>query len=266
MLLYYGDFSLNQLYNINLLITNPSSKLFKTKLTSQELVYLVLTELNLLMFSPLQHRKSEGYLIFVCNISQISVYRSENQSTLCLDLTLPFTDLKKLNMIFKNKEDIELFEEIITLTSEKLKDYYEIFHEDFLYKPLHSLQNNQFSQPYFSDTMKSEQATPIVKLDHRGSVHSSLSLSHNSQEMTNEIINSNSMEEYILYLNYKVSIFDNYKGSESSTVILAKEIIFLYQRIIEKSSLSSDPSYESFIFDFKRFIELPKVKEKLKQL
>lgn len=264
MLLYYGDFLLNQVYNINQLIVNPSNNFFKAKLFNEEVVYAVLTELNLLLFSPLEHKKSEGYLIFVCNIPQLSILHSETSGSLSLSIGLPFSNLKQINLGLKTKEEVELFEEIFSLTSEKFKDYYEIFHEDFLYKPIHSLQNNQFSESYFSELIK--QPVEPIQLSSRASTHSSLSFINNSQEMTKEIINSNSIDEYISYLNYKISIFEKYVGSEPSTVILVKEIIFLYQRIIEKTSLNSDPSYESYINDFKRFIDLPKVKDKLKQL
>lgn len=167
-LIYYGGYNVDKVYDVNQLLSNPEIKLFKSSGKSSEFViYIIITELNILLFHPNKEVMTQAKLILVHNIQDITVFRvgedelckysnskaPKNNGKVnnnCFSLGFEFL-FNRVKSIALNVMSALVIDEVINLVSKikaNLEKEYDIFHEDFTYK---SKSNDSSEDKYSSE-------------------------------------------------------------------------------------------------------------------
>ena len=126
---FIGNYTLNHIYLITDFLENENNFLFKALILNQ-LYYIILTEICILIFYPVKHKKIKGKLIFVKEIRNI--YFSEINNN--INLKIKFNDNNIFIIKFNQKDDCEFFNHIIQerkkMIYSKMKEFKNVNFED----------------------------------------------------------------------------------------------------------------------------------------
>lgn len=156
---FYGTYEIEGIYDINTLLANNEIKLHKGYISSLDMnVYIIFSELNILIFKPKVSFNSIVRLILIHNLSQLRISEisktntnknlknSKNDKNRELDHLLEFyTTFKELSTIkiqFKEEVAITIVSQFNALKN-RLETDFDIFNEDFYYR--NQLNNNYSS-------------------------------------------------------------------------------------------------------------------------
>jgi hypothetical protein len=242
-LVFYGDYYLDNIYDMNKFLINPKLNFYKmyqriikvdeeTGVKTEKLKerYVILTELYFLLFNPVPNRKNMAKLIFWGDIRQIK--RSVNFKILKNTLPLP----ENLYLEWRNYDNISITFDLFFIKSnmkhflencqkkiKKLKERFEIFQED-LCKPRNFILNPNGSE----DCLISQ-------------INSSFSTTHPTA-LTYSFLNVDSLARVIKFKEHLLKKCGNEKN-----FTISKELLFLYQKIIEVLSSKDESTYEIYL-------------------
>lgn len=248
----FGNYNLNSLYNINDFIIDDSNIFFKSYVEIKifnknsekvelEKRYFIISDAMLLIFIPDSNMKNFGKLIFYSNLTHIDKL---------ISLDMEKDTEKIINKNIKSKEKIFLRFKIIWKESDiyigNISSYDNIllmefeeftkFNEMFLEKRRVLFNSSElFSEDYMKfsnlDLLKSFDESKLVEI----------TMYHESSFMKIiEIGDINNNETQILLKEQ------------------AKEIVFLYQKIVEILSVKNDPNYIVYMTKMQNFLEIAK--------
>lgn len=156
-LVYFGEYKINEVYDINHFLSNPELNFFKcvqflksksnnnsNKLRKER--YIVLSDVYFLLFDPAPNFKNMAKLIFWGDIRSLTITKTDNyhENEKALSYVLEWlndnTKIISLEVLFFNSlisqnfmlNPIQDFINAIENKSNKLKDNFRAFHEDFL--------------------------------------------------------------------------------------------------------------------------------------
>jgi len=207
-LVYYGDYILDKIYDINDFIINVNVNLvrcFQYSLNSKSSIkqkkerYIILTDIYFLVFDPLDKNKNLAKLLFWGDIRQMSNFRcDEIVEEKCDSLILEWKNGNQIQITFEltfKDLNIKEFMELSLSKIENIKKRYKIFQDD------------------------------IWKFG----------------EQTNTLNYSN--KDYLLNLiKIKEKLFNKNKS-----LILSNDLISLYNKIIEVLSINNDPDFKVYL-------------------
>ena len=149
-LISYGSYEIDQYYDINQILSNPELKLFKAFISAKQIIYIILSELNIIFIIPHIEKKSFGKIILIHNLKEIKILykeedllkrkfdskfkRKDNLSNI-VGFEFTFKKLKYLEVELEQKFKITLVN-FIESGKIKLGSEYEIFHEDIMFNSL----------------------------------------------------------------------------------------------------------------------------------
>lgn len=164
-LVYYGEYNTDKVYNINDFLINNEINFFKsweflksTTNISKEFKkdrYIILTDLYFLLFDPSPNNKNMAKLLFYGDIRQLNILKSENYyehekahsyylSWRDGNVDIVTFDILFMNVFFNQTimvNPVQDFIDGVNLKSQRLKDYFRVFQEDYS-KPLENIIRN----------------------------------------------------------------------------------------------------------------------------
>ena len=208
ILVYYGEYRIDQIYNINDFLSNREIDFFKlqqTFMSGKKRVmkdrYIVLTDIYFLLLDPVPDNKNLGKLLFWGDIRQLTSSRGSQEFTnhLILEWKNQEKSLVSFELVFDSLT-ISDFLELSSRKINKLKDFYNIFHDE-----LNRHQDEKKPQDY---------------------------------------------EKLVLLIKFKEDILN--KQHSINTV---KELMALYQSIIEVMSERNDDGYIEYLSKLKVLLQ-----------
>lgn len=223
-LVYYGDYHIDKIYNMNEFLLNDEINFFRcfqyiankknmTKIKKDR--YIILTDVYFLLFDPLEENKNSAKLLFWGDIRQLSNFRCEEiKEERCDSLVLEWKNGKEVQISFQltfKDMSIKEFMELSLSKIEAITKKYKMFQDD-IWK--FGEANNTFNY---------------------------------------------SNKDYLLNL---ISIKEKmYKTKKS--FILINELITLYNKIIEILSVNNDPTYKDFLNKLQNLLNDKETQEKM---
>lgn len=215
VLVYYGDYKIDSVYDVNDFILNNTEvnffkvhQMLKNKKSKDKTFkdrYIILTDIYFLLFDPLPNSKNLGKLLFWGDIRQLSNLKGISEDTMVLEWSQNGKTLITFEIAFncESFNCLRNFNEKASKKINRLKEFYKIFQDD-INKP-------------------DDEPSTLNKSD-----------SYNDSEIS----------KLKLLIKYKEDLLINNSNSEN----LIRELMSLYQKIIEKLSLVED-------LDFKNYLE-----------
>lgn len=291
----YGTYDLSLVYDINQIIQNPEIRLFKCYLNKEILIFIIISEENLLLFHPKENNQSNAQLVLIVDLTSINIFKGKSlfdKMEATLGVELPFHNMKYIELNFKLQEKLNILISLISSRKDRLVDGFTISHTDYIF--IRDTDSQQFLDKAFfiknniikisqSFNLKQKEDLSLPKRNNSDSnLFSSLIDSESineSRRKTNTLTSTKStniskehimtttnkhMEEVnhlLVLLSYKLEIVN--KNNEYS-VYLVKEIIFIYQKLISlNSEFSNQHKQKQFILELKGFLESSKIKENI---
>jgi hypothetical protein len=200
ILVYYGDYKIDSIYDMNDFLTNQDLDFFRVEQVirkeKKKERYIVLTDVYFLFFDPAPSTRNYAKLLFWGDLRQIQI-KTEDQGL--------FLEWKSKDKIIGFSVDFkaglrEAFKEKCLRKAQKLQDQYKIFQDDIV---------------------KPNEDDIVSKLND---------------------MNLNDLEKLVLLVKYKEELLE-----KSNSVNLVKELMSLYQKIIEIQSAKGE--------DFKDYLD-----------
>ena len=140
ILVYYGDYYIDKIYDMNEFMTNRDLWFFKVKdvkYTKKKRVekerYIILTDIYFLLFEPIPNKNNFAKLMFWGDVRQIASSKGSSTDSGLIELEWKgdANSYIKFSFIF---EDLSLFMDISSKKIIKLRDTFNVF-EDDMFKP-----------------------------------------------------------------------------------------------------------------------------------
>lgn len=140
ILVYYGDYKIDGLYQINDFLFNQDLNLFKLQQvykSGNKLLlkprYIVLTDIYFLLFDPIKDNKEMGKLLFWGDIRQLNNSKGSTEYTnhLIVEWKSQTRSIVTFELVFENI-NIKDFMEIASRRIIRLKDNFKIFHDELM--------------------------------------------------------------------------------------------------------------------------------------
>jgi hypothetical protein len=200
ILVYYGDYKIDTIYDMNDFLTNQDLDFFRVEQVirkdKKKERYIVLTDVYFLFFDPAPSTRNYAKLLFWGDLRQIQI-KTEDQG---LFLEWKSKD-KIIGFSVEFKAGIkEAFKEKCLRKAQKLQEQYKIFQDDIV---------------------KPNEDDIVSKLND---------------------MNLNDLEKLVLLVKYKEDLLE-----KSNSVNIVKELMSLYQKIIEIQSAKGE--------DFKEYLD-----------
>ena len=223
-LVYYGDYHIDKVYNVNEFLLNDEINFFrcfqyfankKNLVKTKKDRYIILTDVYFLLFDPIEDKKNLAKLLFWGDIRQLSNFR-------CEEIKEERND--SLIVEWKNGKQVQISFEL-TFKDMTIKEFMEL--------SLSKIEGITKKYKMFQDD--------IWKFG----------------EANNNFNYSN--KDYLLNL---ISIKEKmYKTKKSC--ILINELISLYNKIIEILSVNNDPTYKDFLIKLQNLLNDKETQEKV---
>jgi len=226
-LVYYGDYHIDKVYNINEFLLNEDLNFFrcfqyiennKNNLTKIKIErYIIVTDVYFLFFDPLEGNKNLAKLLFWGDIRQLSNFRCNELKEEKIDtLILEWMNGKQVQVSFEltfKELSIKEFMELALSKIESITNKYKLFQDDL---------------------WKFEEANNAFNYS-------------NKDYLLNLILTKEKM----------------YKKKKS--IILINELINLYKRIIEILSINDDPKYKEYLEKLQNVFNDKETQEKMRK-
>jgi hypothetical protein len=140
ILVYYGDYYIDKIYDMNEFMTNRDLWFFKVKDVKysknkkvEKERFIILTDIYFLLFEPIPNKKNFSKLVFWGDVRQIASSKGSSTDSGLIELEWKgdANSYIKFSFIF---EDISLFMDISSKKIIKLRDSFSVF-EDDMFKP-----------------------------------------------------------------------------------------------------------------------------------
>ncbi len=229
-LVYYGDYQIDKIYNMNEFLINEEIDFFKCfqytqknenesknekKIKNER--YIILTEVYFLLFDPLETNKNFGKLLFWGDIRQLSNFRcSEIKEEKCDSLILEWKNGKQVQISFE-----------LTFKDYSIKEYMEL--------AISKIDSITSKYKMFQDD--------IWKF---GEIN--ISFNHTNKDY---LLNLITIKEKLL--------------NKKKNIIIINELITLYNKIIEILSINNDPSYKEYLGKLQILLNNKEIQEKCNQ-
>lgn len=334
-LIIYGNLVINADYNINSIIYNNELCFNKVFYGKVNLHYMIITEYNILLFHPIENKKSYGKLVLIVDIRDIKVYKGKSlfdKMEAIIGIELPFKDLSYIELNIHKNITCNNIIDILINRAKKLKELFDITHNDFAFKSINSLNydypvvenNNSYCKYHFFNILDikhksscnkannlelSKQHTVSNDINKLDKLKDKLDLNSNvkdrsmecialdnSQKNTSkykvdniENIEENSSNKYKYNVNNSNKYLDNIllnkndintqeiqrskkflikcleiklitlnKNSKESNISISKELIFIYQRLIEINNFLGIENQFDYVKEMKELLDNPK--------
>lgn len=233
VLIYYGSYKIDKEYDINDLIVNQKMLLYRVYHYSNKIKhkkthkYLIVTDINILLFSiPNDQKKNIGKLQFWGNIKLM-------------------VNLKERDLNMENNEKIYIVK--IEWQNEKKKVSFKIGFIDKKRKEFINIiseKKNRLNDNYnmFLDDL------------FKPSIYQDIIMNQGKSEIKS-IIN-----DILQQIEFYEKIFTNNKNLHAG-----KQLIVLYQKIIEFYSLNDNYNFQPYMLKLKKLLEDPSIKDELKK-
>lgn len=207
ILVYYGDYKIDELYQMNEFLSNSDINFYKLQqvflMGSKQIIkdrYIVLTDVYFLLFDPIKDNKNIGKLLFWGDIRQLSTAKgsAEFSDHLIIEWKSQDKAVISFELIFKDVT-IKEFLETSTRKIIRIKDNFQIFHDE------------------------------LMKI--------------NMEENLN-------YERLVLLIKFKEDLL-----KKNSSPNIVKELMNLYQKIIEILSDRNDDAYEVYLGKMKSMLQ-----------
>lgn len=225
ILVYYGEYKLDKIYNMNEFSLNYDLSFYKcfqfsmqknysSKIKNER--YLILTDIYFLLFDPVENKKDLGKLIFWGDIRQLYNFRTdyineENSESLILEWNNGSEVKISFELVFKDVS-IKEYMDFSFSKIESITQKYKMFHDDFW---KYGEANNSFN--------------------------------YSNKDYLINIIKS---KEKILKTN--------------KSIFLINELITLYNKIIEIMSVHNDDRYKEFLNKLQNILDNKEIQQKMK--
>jgi len=209
ILVYYGDYQIDHLYDMNDFLSNIEINFFKiqqimkgNKKNSYKQRYVILTDIYFLLFDPLQENKDIGKLLFWGDIRQVNNAKGtiDHTSHLILEWKNQNRSTISFELIFDEKVTVTDFLDIASKRILRLRENFTIFHDELI-------KSNNDSKP-------------------------------------------KDYEKLVLIIKFKEDLLEQKHSSHT-----VKELINLYQDVIEILNERSDDSYTEYVNKIKKMLE-----------
>lgn len=216
ILVYYGDYSIDELYDMNEFLCNKEIEFYKLQqsfTSGKKQVfkerYVVLTDIYFLLFDPVPDNKNFGKLLFWGDIRQLSSSKGSNESSdrLIVEWKNQDKNVISFELQFSNIS-VNEFLEFSLRKINKLKSHYNIFHDE-LTKP----NNEKKGYDY---------------------------------------------EKLVLLIQFKEELY-----KKQNSINTVKELMSLYQNIIEVLSEKNDDNYIFYLNKLKVMLENEEIQKQL---
>lgn len=146
MNIQYGSYTIGQIYDINQIIKNNKNKFFKGFFNKNNLIYLIITEMFLLILVPIEKKNSHARLVLYNKITSIKMYKGKSlfekmEALIGIDNS-NFKLLKYLEINIEKQDKANIIIDILTSRSEIIEEDFIITHDDFIYKKIDFLEKN----------------------------------------------------------------------------------------------------------------------------
>lgn len=140
IMVYYGDYSIDSIYEMNEFLVNKELNFFKTnqiyfsgnkQVTKNR--YIVLTDLFFLLFDPEPNNLNLGKLLFLGDIRQLSSSKGHGDHSNHLVVEYKNLSDNTVNISFElsfSEENFQKFIDVFSFKINKLKDSFKIFHDE----------------------------------------------------------------------------------------------------------------------------------------
>jgi ubiquitin-protein ligase len=221
VLVYYGDYYIDRIYDMNDFNINQNIDFYKVKdsvfkkgKNIEKPRYIILTDIYFLMFDPVPVSKNLAKLIFWGDVRQILSCKGNgnNSESILLEWRGDGgATMITFNLTFMgNGTKLGDFVEKSAKKILRLKEHYKIYQDD-INKP-----------------------------------------NHDSK------INVNNLDKLVLLIKYKEDLYTN-----RQSVNVVKELMSLYQRVIELMSAQNDPDFQVYLTKLHDLLENKEIQEQL---
>lgn len=272
----YGNYIIGYRYTMNLFISNPEFRLHRALIHQSDPIYLLITESNLLIFEPDVKIKSEAYLSLCVNLTKLKLedFNSDSntvKTSKIYKLSILFESTDVIKIYFQTLEEGLIFEDMFETAKSNLLSKYKTFHDDILSKK----ESNLGADKYHESICSLDEVQP-KRLHKRSSDATSklmnkpteLSLNKSFTNLNKNTFNSKVIKEasskefeYTKMLKHKLTNLIQQENESSISLFLVKEIIYLYQKLVELT-YKTNPNIH---YEFKSFIERESVKHILNE-
>lgn len=217
ILVYYGDYKIDELYQMNEFLSNSDLSFYKLQqmflMGSKQIIkdrYVVLTDVYFLLFDPIIDNMNIGKLLFWGDIRQLSTAKVSNEFLHQLTIEWKSQDKAVISFVLSFK-DVAIKEFLGTATRKivRIKDNFQIFHDELM----------------------------------KSSMEDSLNY-----------------ERLVLLIKFKEDLLKKQKSPN-----IVKELMNLYQKIIEVLSERSDDAYEHYLNKMKNMLQNEEIQKLLEE-
>jgi ubiquitin-protein ligase len=234
ILVYYGDYKIDMIYDINDFLVNTDLDFFKVcqhlkpKKEGEEKVkkerYVVLTDIYFLLFDAVPHSKNLAKLLFWGDIRQIVTCKGTSFSS--------ESDSETLILEWKNNNKLIQFE--MSFTNGNIKF--------FLDKSTRKILRLKEQYKIFQDDMSKPVEDEIVS------------------RMKDVNLSSSNIDKLIMLVKYKEEILER-----KHSINIIRELMSLYQKIIEILSAKGDLEFKTYLDKLHKMLTDKQIQEELEK-
>jgi len=230
ILVYYGDYIIDMIYDINEFLANSDLDFFKInqyyrvprKLEKFKERYVILTDIFFLLFDPVPNSRNLGKLLFWGDIKQMK-WKQISKTMVDDSVLLEWNaeDVKQIDFEIKFlNSSLKEFIEKSTSKAKRLSDTYKIYQDD-IHKP---------------------------------------TVNDKKESLTENVAGPENLEKLVALIKYKEELLTN-----QQSINLVKELMSLYQKVIEILSAKNDPEFIIYLKKLHAMLENKEIQEQLEK-
>ncbi len=214
ILTFYGDYNINEIYDINEFIMNREIYLFKCSVEMNDIIeerYIIISDVYILIFIPVIHLKYYAKLIFISELNELQSFKVVKEIS---DNELPKTGVilewennnnSYTDVIIMDNDSISWFKTLIKHRVKKFTESFLYFTDDIQKPTSFTLTNvKPFNLQRMNDFISYKEK--CYEEGKNNEIKNDLLLLY--QKMV-EVLSGRTGEEYLVYMNKLKKILEN---------------------------------------------------------